>query len=74
MRNISEPRKQGGALEHHGAGIAIGEALDARVLLPESDATRQQHDGRGEVHAAESQPQGTVDIGDARVHAGHYGL
>ena len=57
VRRIAEARLAGGALENDGAGIAVGEALDAGVLLAEADAAREQHDGRGEIQAAELQSQ-----------------
>ena len=49
VRRIAEPRLARRALEHDGAGVAIREALDARVLLAEADAARQQHDRRIEL-------------------------
>ena len=53
VRRVTEPRLARRAFEHDGAGVAIREALDARVLFAEADAARQQHDGRIELEAAE---------------------
>ena len=53
VRRVAEPRLERRALEHDGADVAVREALDARVLLAEADAARQQHDRRVELQAAE---------------------
>ena len=45
VRPVAEPRLAGGALEHDGAHVAVGEPLDAGVFLAEPHAARQQHDG-----------------------------
>ena len=57
VRRIAEPRLAGRALEHDGADVAVGEALDARVFLAEAHAAGEQHDRGGEIEAAELQGQ-----------------
>jgi hypothetical protein len=52
VRRIAEPRSERGALQHNGADRGVAEALDARVLLAEPDAARQQHDRRVELQTA----------------------
>src|SRR5690606_6347411 len=53
VRRIPEPRLARRALEHDGADLRVREPRDPRVLLAEADATREQHDRRGELEAAE---------------------
>ena len=47
------------SLQHHRAGIPVGEALDPGVFLAEADAAGEEHDRRGEVESTELQPQAT---------------
>jgi len=42
---VAEARAAGRALEHHGTRVAVGEALDAGVLLAKAHAAGEQHDG-----------------------------
>ncbi len=44
MRLVAETRLASRALEHDGADIAVGKALDARVFLAEADAAGKQDD------------------------------
>jgi len=59
-----------GSLEHDGAHVAIRESLDARVLLTEAHAAREQHDRRAQFEAAELDAQRVIDGLGFRVHAG----
>ena len=79
VRRVAEARLAGGALEHDRAGVAVGETLDARVLLAEAHAAGQQHDGRGERSPQKFSRSGPLPaaVGRRRIlvrhrHAGHY--
>ena len=41
VRRVAEPRLAGRALEHDGAGVAVGETLDAGVFLAEARRSRR---------------------------------
>ena len=58
VRRVAEPRLPGRALQHDRADVAVREPGDARVFLAEADAAREQHDGRGELQAAEVDREG----------------
>src|SRR6185437_6903707 len=57
VRGVAEARLERGALENDGARIPIGEPFNPCVLLPEADATGEQHDRGRKGHPAELQPQ-----------------
>ena len=64
VRLVAEPRLAGGALEHDGADVAVGEPVDAGVFLAETHASGQQHDGRGERQPAEIHLQGPAGFAE----------
>ena len=79
MRFVAEAVGARRAFQADGAHVAVGESRDPRVFLTESDAARQQHDRRGELHPAEPQAQAVGGRGPGRqievgggVHVANY--